>query len=157
MGRSPASPGVAGKLRLSLRIVRLFVRTAVLLRRRPLSQLVPELAAQSHRRPSPCDPAHLDRAVTRTLDIVPARARCLHRTLVMYVLLQEHGMDADVVIGVKPGGGTNRAHSWLEWRGNVLGPFPGRADHVEIARYRSDGAAGAGAPPTADTHREEPP
>lgn len=77
---------------------------------------------------SPCestDPVQvgrrLGRATARTLTIIPADTRCLHRSLTLTALLARRGLESSLVIAVRPGEDFG-AHAWLEYLGEPLLP-----------------------------------
>jgi hypothetical protein len=47
----------------------------------------------------------------------PVAAKCLARSLTLWFLLRRRGCDAEVVIGVRPGGEPLDAHAWVERAG----------------------------------------
>jgi hypothetical protein len=48
------------------------------------------------------------------------RANCLHRSLTLWWLLRQRGMQPDLRIGVRRREGLFEAHAWVEWQGVVL-------------------------------------
>jgi hypothetical protein len=52
------------------------------------------------------------------------RARCLHRSLALYLWLQGEGMTSELRIGVRKDGGALRAHAWVEIAGQVVNDRP---------------------------------
>jgi Transglutaminase-like superfamily len=51
----------------------------------------------------------------------PFRSGCLPRTIVLWSLLRQRGIPADVRIGVRSDSQSEfRAHAWLEWNGEVV-------------------------------------
>jgi hypothetical protein len=105
----------------------------LILRRHPLPQAVAILGATSARQPLP--PALLSRAVSRGLRLGRWQPRCLIRSLVLFRLLREQGILAELVIGLPEQPHSPDAHAWVELTERDLGPLPGRGSHVEIARY----------------------
>lgn len=71
------------------------------------------------------DPVHvgrrLGRVTARTLSVIPADTRCLHRSLTLTALLARRGLESSLVIAVRPGE-TFGAHAWLEHLGEPLLP-----------------------------------
>jgi len=94
---------------------------------------VTELSAAAAR--SPTETALLSRAVSRGLRIGPWRPRCLLRSLVLYRLLREQGVDAQLVIGLPDRASSPDAHAWVEVDGRDVGPWPGRKGYEELTRY----------------------
>lgn len=77
----------------------------------------------------------LNRAVSRGLRVGRWQPRCLHRSLVLYSMLREHGEPAELVIGIQPGASSTDAHAWVEVSGVVVGPSPGSLGAAELVRY----------------------
>lgn len=73
----------------------------------------------------------LGRSVSRTLAPMPADSRCLMRSLVLTAVLARRGIDAELVIGVRPGARLE-AHAWVEHAGTPL--LPGGADYGVLLR-----------------------
>jgi hypothetical protein len=122
------------KLRLAVRVWRLYVRVRLGLRRSSLPVFVQELA----RIPIRADrhsPALLSLAVHRSLQLGPLRPRCLTNSLVLYGLLREQGDQAEVVIGLPAQARDHAAHAWVELEHRDVGPPPGRGRHTAIARF----------------------
>ena len=46
---------------------------------------------------------------------------CLPAAMVLIRLLARHGLNAQLMIGVKPHASTIQAHAWVEFAGRVLG------------------------------------
>ena len=105
------------------------------LRRRPIPDVVRELA--DVRRPAVrrVRPVRLGRVVWRALAIGPWRARCLFTSIVLYRLLRAQGDEPELVIGLPIEPRDRDAHAWVELAGRDVGPPPGRGRHVELARY----------------------
>lgn len=136
---APTAPlGVTGKVRLLAVIWLTAVRVVIELRRAPLPAVVDRLSADDGR--GPRSPALLSRAVSRGLRIGPWVPRCLIRTLVLYRLLRAQGEEAVVVIGLPGRRPTRDAHAWVELDGRDMGPDPGAAGHLPLARYPTDAA-----------------
>lgn len=110
------------KARLAAEILWTYIGVRRSLRRADVQTVVRDL-----RRPGKpartvrTDPRRLGRAVTRTLRLVPADARCLMQSLVLTALLARRGVPASLVIGVAPGPDF-RAHAWVEAGGYALLP-----------------------------------
>jgi hypothetical protein len=64
------------------------------------------------------------RAVAVVVRRRPLRAKCLPRSLALWSLLRRRGVDAEVVIGVRPGGVPLDAHAWVERDGVALNETP---------------------------------
>lgn len=111
----------------------------VALRRHPLPEAVIALGRPSASNPLP--PALLSRAVSRGLRIGGRRPRCLIRSLVLYRLLRAQGDAAEIVIGLPHRPESPDAHAWVELAGHDVGPWPGRGQHVELARYPRSSAS----------------
>jgi hypothetical protein len=76
------------------------------------------------------DARWLGGAVARTLETLPLDAKCLTQSLVLLKLLARRGVDARLVIAVKPGEEFG-AHAWLEYGGAPILP-PSTADFVRL-------------------------
>jgi hypothetical protein len=136
---APTAPlGIAGKARLLAVIWLTAARVVFELRRVPLPAVVDRLSADDGR--GRRSPALLSRAVSRGLRIGPWVPRCLIRTLVLYRLLRAQGEEAVVVIGLPGRRPTPDAHAWVELDGRDMGPDPGAAGHLPLARYPTDPA-----------------
>lgn len=127
--------GPLAKARLALRVWHRWAVVVRGLRREPLPALVARLRVPPARLAPRQPPDRLSRAVDRTLRIGRRQARCLTGSLVLYRLLREQGDAAELVIGLPRRPTDPTAHAWVELAGRVVGPPPGRADHVEMARY----------------------
>jgi len=115
------------------RVLRAYVVTRWQLHKLGLPGAVRAAQLGSSRR---VQPGRLSRQVSLVLRFGGERnTRCIHRAVVLHRLLAEQGEESAVVIGLRPGEPTTRAHAWVEWRGHDLGPAPGRGDHVELARF----------------------
>ena len=123
------------KATLFLRIWMWFAIVTVLLRLRPLPELVRQLATTRGSAHSPVAPARLGRAVWRSLSVARYRPRCLTSSLVLVRLLAEQGQPADLVLGLPLEARDNKAHAWIEIDGVDVGPPPGKNGHQELARY----------------------
>jgi Transglutaminase-like superfamily len=134
-GISQARPSLPRALTLALRSQWLFLRVWFRVRRRPLPQVIEELGRVDRIRPSRTGPVRLGRIVARALSIGRYQVRCLYTSLVLFRLLHEEGVDADIVIGLPREPKDKDAHAWIEIDGRDVGPPPGRAHHVELARY----------------------
>lgn len=135
MKRPSARLGAATKLWLAARIVFWYAVIRLGLRRWRLPELVERLSAAGGGMRSRLEPKRLGRIVSRVLHCGPLRARCLFSSLVLFRLLREEGLEAELVIGLPPQARSHEAHAWVEVRGIVVGPPPGRLGHSELARY----------------------
>jgi hypothetical protein len=130
-----SSPGVARKALMYLRIWRLALSMEVAIRRHPLPRVVEQVG--EHR----LDPSDefgvgiLRRAVDGSLRIGRWQPRCLVKALVLYRLLRERGISAELVIGLPDHRRGTIAHAWVEVDGHDVGPRPGRSGHEEFARF----------------------
>ncbi len=50
----------------------------------------------------------------------PCRSNCLHRSLTLWCLLRGEGIDSQLRVGVRTGGGEFEAHAWVEYDGSVI-------------------------------------
>lgn len=131
----------AGAAWLALRVLLGFAGVRVRVHRVPLPALTARLAGSSKRSRRRHSPRRLSRAVDRTLRLGRRRPTCLVSALVLFRLLRAQGELAELVIGLPPDASTKDAHAWVELRGRDLGPPPGRAGHLEMARYPDAPAA----------------
>jgi hypothetical protein len=75
----------------------------------------------------------LGRAVTRTLQLLPANTMCLMQSLVLLRMLVRRGVPTSLVIAVLPTGGLDlTAHAWIEHTGQPL-LNPGGDDFQRLA------------------------
>lgn len=125
----------AGRLALAARIFLTFARVSLLVRRRPLPEIIGSLGRVSTVARRRHEPRALGIAVHRCLGRRPLRARCLFQSLVLYRLLREQGEPAEIAIGLPSAASDERAHSWVEIDGVVVGPPPGRMRHEALARF----------------------
>lgn len=134
---SETSPTLSptSKLALATRVWCTFIAMEIAVRIEPL----PRLAARLGRRPGSAGdglgPERLSRIVSRTLQLGSYRPRCLITALVLFRLLRQQGVAAQLVIGLPVEPKDERAHAWVELAGIDLGPSPGRGDHRELVRY----------------------
>lgn len=133
--RLPARLTSIAKAALALRIGFWFLVVHLELRRHSLPTVVARLrvAPKAHR--AAIAPVRLGHIVVRVLRLGDRRPRCLINALVHYRLLAEQGMDGELVIGLPHQSPDHEAHAWIELGGSDVGPPPGRADHVALARY----------------------
>lgn len=124
------------KIVLVLRTWYWFAVVHVLLRTRALPRVVERLRpdAPSVTR-AQLNPRRLGRIVGRALRLRDKQARCLIGSLVLYRLLHEQGMQAELVIGLPISAEDHAAHAWIEVDSLDVGPPPGRFGHQPIARY----------------------
>jgi hypothetical protein len=132
-----ARPSAAEVAALSARSVWWFAVIWVRVRRRPLPDVIGRLARVERVRPARARPVRLGLIVSRSLRVGRYQIRCLYTSLVLFRLLREQGVDADIVIGLPREPRDKDAHAWIEIDGRDVGPPPGRAQHVELARYGS--------------------
>jgi len=130
-------PSAAEVATLSARSVWWFAVIWVRTRRRPLPDVIGGLARVERVRPARARPVRLGLIVSRSLRVGRYQIRCLYTSLVLFRLLREQGVDADIVIGLPREPRDKNAHAWIEIDGRDVGPPPGRAQHVELARYGS--------------------
>jgi transglutaminase superfamily protein len=129
---APLSP--AGKLRLAAEILLVYPASWRGLRSNDLRSMVAAArtgarVARSAPAASPAEATALGQrlgwAVLRTLAVLPADSRCLIRSLVLLRLLTRRGIDATLVIGVRPADRGVDAHAWVERGGVPLLPTGG--------------------------------
>lgn len=137
-GAPPPDLGPLGKVRLLAVVWLTAARVVVALRGAPLPAVVDRLGAADGRARRP--PALLSRAVSRGLRVGPWVPRCLVRSLVLYRLLRAQGDEAVLAIGLHDERPSRDAHAWVELGGRDIGPDPGAAGHVPLARYPTDAA-----------------
>jgi hypothetical protein len=128
-----AGLSASARIRLLWRVWMAALRVQLTLRRHRLPEAVVLLGGSSSQPPLP--PALLSRAVSRGLRIGPWQPRCLVRSLVLYQLLRAQGDPAELVIGLTERPESPDAHAWIELAGREIGPWPGRGQHLEMARY----------------------
>jgi Transglutaminase-like superfamily len=72
----------------------------------------------------PADPlleaTMVDRMVRVAAGRGPLASNCLSRSLTLWVLLRQHGIDAEVCLGVRRGAGDLDGHAWVEYLGRTL-------------------------------------
>jgi hypothetical protein len=132
--RDPDRLPILVKVRLGAAAWTSLAVVALELRRNPLPEVARRLAAVSARRAA-VDERRLGRIVMQVLWIGPFRPRCLYTALVLYRLLHQQGVAAELVIGLPSTPTSKDAHAWVEVRGRDVGPPPGRNGHEELARY----------------------
>jgi hypothetical protein len=62
----------------------------------------------------------LARLTTAVDNRLPWQETCLPASLCLCWLLRRRGIDCDLLIGVRPGGGPLSAHAWVEHAGTIL-------------------------------------
>ena len=140
MGSPSASPhdgplGLPAKAGLALRVWSRYLVVRALLARRPLPDVVRRAGRPRRRGRRPLPPARLSCAVHRSLHVGDRRPTCLVASLVLFRLLSEQGMRAEVVIGLPRRATSKDAHAWVELDGVDVGPPPGRGQHEAMARF----------------------
>ncbi|HYL69091.1 MAG TPA: lasso peptide biosynthesis B2 protein [Candidatus Limnocylindria bacterium] len=76
---------------------------------------------------------------------LPFRTNCLEQSLVLWWLLQRHGIAADLKIGARKEANRFEAHAWVEFEGGVIGgadeehrhfvPFEGSVASMETQTH----------------------
>jgi hypothetical protein len=122
-----------------LRIWLAYVHVRLLLWNRPLPEVTARLAQVPQRTKRHRHPAKLGHAVHRALSLGGQQPRCLTLSLIHYRLLSTEGWRPELVIGLPTAADGPDAHAWVEIENVDVGPPPGRAGHIELARYGSDG------------------
>jgi hypothetical protein len=137
--RAPIDPGISWltKLLLLARVWVIAVQIQLVLRRRPLPEVVLALGAPSADRHASI--ALLSRAVSRGLRVGPWQPRCLLRALVLYRLLRAQGDAAELIIGLPNRPTNEEAHAWVELAGRDVGPAPGGSGYEEFTRFPREG------------------
>ena len=118
-----------------MRILLSFAVVRVRLLRRPLPDVVRELATPRRTQPSLVGPRRLGRIVHDVLMVGPFSPRCLFLALVLYRLLRQQGRDVELVIGLPAEARDKDAHAWVELDGADVGPPPGGVGYQPLARY----------------------
>jgi hypothetical protein len=126
--------GVVEKIQTFFVVWARYVHVRRLLSRYRLAEVTKRLADPG-RAWSRRDVPGFSRAVNRSLLGPSGPIRCLPRALVLYRLLREHGVEAELVIGVQPDSTSHEAHAWVEVDGKDVGPRPGRMGRGELVRY----------------------
>jgi hypothetical protein len=103
--------------------------------RRSLPEVVRQVSADAAGRRPPVRPFRLGRIVHRSLTLGPLKTRCLYTSLVTFRMLREQGDPAELVLGLPERPEDKDAHAWVEVDGYDIGPPPGGAGYVELARY----------------------
>ncbi len=125
------------KVELAVRIWWLSIVVRIRSRRRPLPQLVADLAkVKSPHRRYPQNPVRMGQVVVRVLTTPGGPPRCLIAALVAFRLNQLQGRRVELVIGLPKEPEDKDAHAWLELDGRDIGPPPGQHGHEELTRYR---------------------
>ena len=132
-GEAPLTP--AEKLALGAHVWRLHLEIRRGLRSDPLPALVRRLEVREGARRDVGDPARLSRIVDKSLSVFGLRPRCLILALVLFRVMRERGIPAEVVIGIPHRAEDHLAHAWVEVDGIDFGPPPGKGRHEELVRY----------------------
>jgi Transglutaminase-like superfamily len=112
-----------------------FVAVHARLRMHPLPEAVQSLRPRVGGARYPISPRGLGKVIVRVLTVGGHTPRCLINALVHYRLLAEQGLPAVLVIGLEADARDHKAHAWVELDGVDVGPPPGQAGHVPLARY----------------------
>jgi hypothetical protein len=124
------------RISLGIRIWSNTIRLWVLLKIRPLPDVAREtLTPTSGTAALAIPPWRLGHAVDRATTLGRWQPRCLVRALVLCHLLSRQGVSPELVIGLPEVPSGPDAHAWVELDGVDIGPPPGSAGHVELARY----------------------
>ena len=86
-------------------------------------QIMPESGLPGEPRPANPSARRLAVAVDRAAARLPGVTKCLPRAMALQWLLHRRGLDATLVIGVKPGaarGGLDDLHAWVVSEGEVV-------------------------------------
>lgn len=117
------------------RIMLEWLRVRVALHHGSLDQAVGRLGPTDPFLPNP---RWISQLITRRLTLGPvANPRCLVRALVLARLLRRQGQAAALVIGLPVDARDKDAHAWVLLDGEDIGPAPGGAGFIELARYPS--------------------
>lgn len=103
----------------------------LLVRRRPLPELLASLDQPGVAPPPGDDPARLAERIFRPLRFWPTT--CLYRALGSYALLRAAGQEVRFVIGVRKVRGQLQAHAWLEREGRTIVGAPGPGEAFAVA------------------------
>ena len=131
----PARLTVRRRAVLAARIWWLAARVRRDVHRVPLPDLVARLDEHAVTAGRRHDARRLGAAVAHALTVGGRRPTCLVQSLVLYALLRAQGARPQLVIGLPDGAVSADAHAWIELDGADVGPPPGRAEHVALARY----------------------
>ena len=112
-----------------------FLAVHARLRMHPLPEAVQRLRPKLPGSRYPMSPRGLGTVIVRVLTVGGHTPRCLINALVHYRLLAEQGFPAVLVIGLEAEALDHTAHAWVELDGVDVGPPPGQAGHVALARY----------------------
>jgi hypothetical protein len=135
---------LAKKTSLFVRIWAWFVLITLMLRIRPLPELVRRLTVTPMVPRPQTSPRRLGYAVWRSLSVGRYRPRCLTASLILYRLLAEQGHSGEVVLGLPSEAFDKKAHAWVEIDGIDVGPPPGKHGHQELARYGANASPAVG-------------
>jgi Transglutaminase-like superfamily len=74
--------------------------------------------------PPPPDPlleaTMVERMVAVAARRCPVSSNCLSRSLTLWLLLRQHGVNAEVCLGVRRGAGELEGHAWVEYLGRTI-------------------------------------
>lgn len=113
-----------------------FLAVHARLRMHPLPEAIQKLRPRAGSARYPIKPRGLGVVILRVLTVRGHQPRCLINALVHYRLLAEQGLPAEIVIGLEADALDHKAHAWVELGGVDVGPPPGQAGHIALARYR---------------------
>lgn len=85
-----------------------------------LHQLAPVSVRSAAAAPRLDDVARLARLVRAAARLTLVDRDCLTESLTIWWLLRRRGLESDIRIGVRKGGGKLDAHAWVEWAGTAL-------------------------------------
>ncbi len=123
------------KLLLGAHVWKVHLAVRAGLRRESLPALVARLDVGDGAGDELADPARLSRIIDKSLSVFGLRPRCLVLALVLYRVMRERGIPAEVVIGIPHHAEDHLAHAWVEVGGVDFGPPPGKGRHEELVRY----------------------
>jgi hypothetical protein len=117
-------PSIAEKLRLIGEVLSIYLRVRRRLRHGTLETTLADLRDTEREPVAPETDRRrlglrLGRATIRVLTPLPTDSRCLMRSLVLTGLLARRGIDAKLVLAVRPGDDF-AAHAWVELEGRPL-------------------------------------
>ncbi len=142
---------VRTKAALILRIWYWYVRVRLRTRRGNLADVVDWLGRGDHAGGHGASPWCLGRIVGLALPFRFSRATCLAQSLVLFRLLHRNGVNVELVVGLPKEPTSHDAHAWTEVDGTDVGPPPGGAGCIALARYK------AGSPPSASPGQQQDP
>jgi hypothetical protein len=129
-----------------VRLAGLLTLARLALSRWPLREVMPALRrspAPGSTGAAPVDPARLALLVHHSTRLLPWRANCLHRSLVLWWLLDRRGVPAQLRLGVRrlPGADAPDFHAWVELEGRVLNDRPDIREHYSVFEAVTPGGA----------------